>query len=617
MKTLPLLAAPLLAAPFLAAPLLAGFALAVLVVAAPLRAHAATPGRSIAMLVGANAPAPGRTPLQFALRDAALMADTLARTGRFTKADIVTLLEPGPRQVLAELERVASSARESDGPGLFVFYYSGHSDGQHLFPGGEALALTDLRAAIQRLPARVHVAILDTCRGGSWTNTKGLSVGPPLRAIDLLDADTAGTALLSSSSGVENAHEAAVYGGSFFTHHVAAGLLGAADASGDGNVTLQEVFSYAKERTVRDSAHLAPTTQHPSFEIELRGRQDVVLAELVQSSSLLELTQRHALEVVRLASGLTVAETLPTQRTVRLALPTGDYVVRRVSDQRVLSKDVSVTPGAPVHVDESELTPADERLAAKGAGPAFDPPSAHDSLPASTWELRLGIGVTTGHPRDFGAPMFSTEAPIDDPLKRELSAVGSFTYAITDRLSWSVPLPAFAYRLGDEGDWTLTARGGLTAFGYSNIEGAIGSLDAGVGARAWLSPRVSLLATTSSDWAFGSPDRERVIELRGSLGVTWAVSDRVSIALGAGYSGGPALHDVTLQQPDGTALVLDDPIDGRLVLGALQSLGYRPLPLLQLYVTDWLSIDAYASWAINLDNGDVRDRLLAGFSWTF
>jgi len=82
MKTLPLLAAPLLAAPFLAAPLLAGFALAVLVVAAPLRAHAATPGRSIAMLVGANAPAPGRTPLQFALRDAALMADTLARTGR-------------------------------------------------------------------------------------------------------------------------------------------------------------------------------------------------------------------------------------------------------------------------------------------------------------------------------------------------------------------------------------------------------------------------------------------------------------------------------------------------------------------------------------------------------
>jgi hypothetical protein len=596
---------------------LVAFTLAVLVVAAPLAASAANSNRSIALLVGANAPPPGREPLQFALRDATLMGDTLARTGRFDKADIVTLLEPGPRQILAELARVASAAGEPDSAGLFVFYYSGHSDGQRLFPGGEALALTDLRAAIERLPARVHVAILDTCRGGSWTNTKGLSVGPPLRSIDLLDADTAGTALLSSSSGVENAHEAAVYGGSFFTHHVAAGLLGAADASGDGNVTLQEVFSYAKERTVRDSAHLAPTTQHPSFEIELRGRQDVVLAQLVQSSSLLELTQRHALEVVRLSSGLTVAETLPSQRTVRLALPTGDYVVRRVNDQRVLSKDVSVTPGAPVHIDESELTPADERLASKGGIPVFDPASAHDSLPAHTWELRLGIGVTTGRSGDFGTPMFSTEATRDDPLKRELDAVGSITYAITDRLSWSVPLPAFAYRFGDEGDWTTTVRGGLTAFGYTNLEGAIGSVDAGIGARAWVSPSVSMIANGSSDWAFGSPDRERVLQLRASLGIAWAVSERVNIALGAGYGGGIALHDVTLRRPDGTDLVLDDPVADNLVLGAVQSLGYRPLPLLQLYVTDWFSIDAYASWSINLDNGDVRDRLLAGFTWTF
>jgi hypothetical protein len=224
-------------------------------------------------------------------------------------------------------------------------------------------------------------------------------------------------------------------------------------------------------------------------------------------------------------------------------------------------------------------------------------------LPAHTWELRLGIGVTTGRSGDFGTPLFSTEATRDDPLKRELDALGSITYAITDRLSWSVPLPAFAYRFGDEGEWTTTVRGGLTAFGYTNLEGAIGSVDAGIGARAWLSPSVSMIANGSSDWAFGSPDRERVLQLRGSLGIAWAVSDRVTVALGAGYGGGIALHD--------------DPVPGDLVLGAVQSLGYRPLPLLQLYVTDWFSIDAYASWSIKLDNGDVRDRLLAGFTWSF
>lgn len=598
--------------------LVATLALVVLMLAAPLGARAATPARSAAVLVGANAAAPGREPLRFALGDARLMADTLAQTGRFAKDDIVTLLEPRPRELLAELERVARAAAEPGGPGLFVFYYSGHSDGQQVFPGGEALALTELRAAIGRLPARVRVAILDTCRGGAWTNTKGLSVGPPLRAVDLLDADTAGTALLSSSSGVENAHEAAVYGGSFFTHHVAAGLLGAADASGDGNVTLQEVFSYAKERTVRDSAHLAPTTQHPSFEIELRGRQDVVLAELTQSPSVLELTQRHGHEIVHLASGVTAVETLPSQRTVRLALPAGSYVVRRVVDGRVLSKDISVPPGASVRVDESELLPADERLALKGGDAAgFDPPSAHDTLPASTWEVRLGLGVTTGRVRDFGTSVYSTESPEDAPLEREFSAVGSFTYAISDRLQWSVPLPAFAYRFGDEGELTAILRGGLTAFGYSSIDGVLGALDAGVGVRTWLSSGFSVVSAVSTDWAFGTRERERILGLHGNLGLVWNVTDRVIVALAAGYTGGVTISDPTYLVDGGVTYVVDDPVPPAIVLGAIQSLGYRPLPLVQLHVTDWLSLDAYAAWSIDLDNGDVRDRVLGGFTWTF
>ena len=593
-----------------------------LVLVAPLAlvarcAHAAAPARPIAVLVGANAAPPGREPLHYALGDATLMADTLARTGRFAKSDIVTLLEPSPGEILEQLEHVAQAAGEPGEAGLFVFYYSGHSDGQQLFPHGEGLALSELRASIARLPARIRVAILDTCRGGTWTSTKGLSVGPPLRAVDLLDADTAGTALLSSSSGMENAHEAAIYGGSFFTHHVAAGLLGAADASGDGNVTLQEVFSYAKERTVRDSAHLAPTTQHPSFEIELRGRQDVVLAELVQSPSLLELTQRHALEIVHLASGVTAVETLSSQRTVRLALPAGQYVVRRVDDGHVLAKDVSIAPGATVHLDESELTPADERLAFKGDAPAIDPPSAHDTLPASTWELRLGLGVSTGRASAFGAPLYATAAREDAPLQRSFASVGSFTYAITDRLSWSVPLPAFAYRFGTEGALTATVRGGLTGLGYSSIEGMIGSVDAGVAARAWLLPSLSLITSLSSDWAFGNAERERVLAMHGSLGVSWRVTDRVNLALGAGWSGGIAVRDASVPTADGSVIPLDDDVANGVVFGALQTLGYRPLPLVQIYVSDWLSLDAYATWAVNLESGDVRDRYLAGFSWTF
>jgi len=163
---------------------------------------------------------------------------------------------------------------------------------------------------------------------------------------------------------------------------------------------------------------------------------------------------------------------------------------------------------------------------------------------------------------------------------------------------------------------TAIVRGGLTAIAYSTISGVIGSVDAGVGARAWLSPRLSLMSTVSSDWAFGAPDRERVLALHGSAGLVWNVADRVTLALGAGWSGGIAVRDVDVTLADGSSARIDDAIPNGLLLGAVQALGYRPLPLMQVHVTDWLSVDAYATWGINLDDGDVRDRYLAGFTWT-
>src|SRR2546426_1082326 len=80
------------------------------------------------------------------------------------------------------------------------------------------------RPRITALGARLKLGILDTCRGGSWTQAKGLSLGPPLEAIDLVPLTSEGTALLSSSSGFENAHEADAVKGSFFTHHLVGGL---------------------------------------------------------------------------------------------------------------------------------------------------------------------------------------------------------------------------------------------------------------------------------------------------------------------------------------------------------------------------------------------------------
>ena len=311
----------------------------------PSRAFATDPPvrRRVGIVIGANAPPPGRSPLRFAYEDAREMADVLTRVGRFAPADVHLLLDPTPAELLYEVDDVARSASED---ALVLFYYSGHSDGQSLYPHGEALAVTDVRDRLSRMAARVRVGVLDTCRGGNWTQAKGITVGPPLEPVDLLNVSAEGTALVSSSSGFEAAHEADDAHGSFFKHYFTAGLLGAADTNGDGDVTLEEAFEYARERTVRDSARLAPTPQHPSYDIQLRGRQDIVLASVRENTSAIEIDQPSTpIEVIHLPSGITLAEVPPSARAVRIAVPPARYLVRRVAFGRVYSKEVEVGAG--------------------------------------------------------------------------------------------------------------------------------------------------------------------------------------------------------------------------------------------------------------------------------
>jgi hypothetical protein len=324
--------------------------------------------RRIAVIVGANDPPPGRAALRFAHDDATDLADTLQLVGGFSPADVHVLLDPHPKDLVATFEDVSRVAAGAHGDVLFLFYYSGHSDGQSLFPHGEPISLGDLRGRVERLGARIRVGILDTCRGGSWTQSKGLSIGPPLRMEDLLNVDTEGTALVSSSSGLENAHEAMDVHGSFFTHYLTAGLRGAADRAHDGNVTLEEAFDYAKERTVRDSARLASTPQHPSFDLALRGRQDIVLTVLASGTSSLEINDaRSPFEVIHLPSGVTVADA-PGGSPLRLALPPGRYLVRSVVDGHVFAKEIEVKAGetATLAAGQLEATGSDQ-LAMKGS----------------------------------------------------------------------------------------------------------------------------------------------------------------------------------------------------------------------------------------------------------
>ncbi len=194
--------------------------------------------RRIAVIVGANRSALGRESLRYSYRDAQDIADVLIQAGQFAPTDVHVLKDPEPDELIAMLDRQLSALAAASGESLLLFYYSGHADAGALYPAGKPLPFGSLRARLDNRAATVRIGIIDACSGGGWTGAKDLHAAPPF-AVDVpLELSGEGSVLIASSSGVEKAHESERLLGSFFTHHLVAGLRGAADPRGDGVVTL-------------------------------------------------------------------------------------------------------------------------------------------------------------------------------------------------------------------------------------------------------------------------------------------------------------------------------------------------------------------------------------------
>jgi len=295
-----------------------------------------------------------------------------------------------------------------------------------------------------------------------------------------------------------------------------------------------------------------------------------------------------------------------------------------VTEGRVYSKEVDVSPGATVTLTDAQLElTGSEKLAMKDAVPAEAPYSAHSTVPRRVLETRLALGVTTGASGTFGShPLYTTDEHRGH-LERSFAGVGSFTYGITERLSWSAPVPAFTYRLGTEGAFEVLPRGGVPSFGVSSIEGFIGTLDIGVTTRAWLTSNLSLVSNTFAEWSFetgsvGVPGTRRkdFLNLGASLGLVRPVLDgRVTLAFGVGWLDARLVRPAS--SPDPAVPITPVPTSSAIAFGAVQTLGYRPLPLVQVHVTRSWSVDAYASWSVDLRTADVQDRYLGGFTYAW
>ena len=291
--------------------------------------------RRFALVVGANSGGPDREQLRFASSDARSFAEVMQQLGGVQGEDSSLLINPNRlvlRAAFDDLDRRMKQALKQGQRAELVFYFSGHSDEVGLLLDSEKVPYREARAAIDRLPADVRVAVLDSCASGAFTRLKGGKRRPPF----LYDVSSSlkGHAFLTSSSRDEAAQESDRIQASFFTHYLVSGLRGAADYSGDGRVTLNEAYRFAFDETLAQTESSRGGPQHPAYDIQLVGTGDLVMTDIRQTSATLSVdAEVEGRLYIRSPSGQLVAELFKIPgRVVELGLPPGEYHI--VADQK-------------------------------------------------------------------------------------------------------------------------------------------------------------------------------------------------------------------------------------------------------------------------------------------
>lgn len=367
----------------------------------------------LAVVVGNNAGAGNMPPLRFAESDAGKFARVLLELGDVTQDHLQVLQGRSAKDLEAALTRAREQAeaikRSPENRVVLLFYFSGHSDGEGLEIGREVLPFTRLKSIITGV-GDVRVVVVDACKSGAGFREKGGKQAEPF-AIKMTDAlQSTGDAFISSSAENEAALESQEVLGSIFTHHFISGMRGVADSSGDRIVTLGEAYRYAYDQTVSRTTLLPAGAQHPTYDYNLTGQGELVMATLQRATSQLLLPQGFERAVVSDVLRDQVVAEVPTSATREVALPAGQYGLRVYKSGQSYGGRVAIAEGTRREVKWEELSPISSavQVAAKGGllvaqQLAESDTSGDDRVlivegaGASTLLLSQGTGMWGGH----------------------------------------------------------------------------------------------------------------------------------------------------------------------------------------------------------------------------
>ncbi|HTL31541.1 MAG TPA: caspase family protein [Kofleriaceae bacterium] len=299
-------------------------------------AHSAHAEQRYAVLVGANPGWSSDRPLRYAEDDAERVRDVLVTLGGFPEDHVALLRDPDTNEVRATLRDLTNNTKGSSEDTLVFFYYSGHADNERVHLRGDVLTFKEIRDTLRSLPSTIKLAVIDACKSGAVVRKGGSKVDEFEVSVD--NPKLSGMVLLTSSGADELSQESRALAGSVFTHHLVSGLRGAADENGDKQVTVAEAYHYAYARTRADTASTG-TPQRPSFQYELSGQGELVLAKLkVPQTVKVTIPKGNGTKYVVLDSHemkLIAEARAEKDHEVELTLAPGTYHVKKVLSDKL------------------------------------------------------------------------------------------------------------------------------------------------------------------------------------------------------------------------------------------------------------------------------------------
>ena len=215
-----------------------------------------------ALLIGVSEYEPGLNPLPGAILDSEAIKQVFEHPEIGGFDEVISLINPERSAMEEAIERLFSERQKDD---LLLLYYSGHGikddSGRLYFANtktrkserGELLRATAvsssfIQESMQRSRSKRQVVVLDCCFSGAFA--EGMTAKAGFSSFDIQgQLGGEGRVILTSSSSTQYSFQEESSELSIYTRYLVEGIkTGAADADGDGWITVDEWHEYAREK---------------------------------------------------------------------------------------------------------------------------------------------------------------------------------------------------------------------------------------------------------------------------------------------------------------------------------------------------------------------------------